>query len=403
VKVAIALPAAAFLVCATSMAQEAAPKPAALPALKSLQALVNSATLSAKTATDDPIGYGWQLFFYTAWPGFTDPARRGQPDPSKKLGQQGPVVWEMWKNSDEVFPPNGHQPAAWNTAEPVPGDVSQRPFQPSDTGNYWENMTANSEVDGFPGKDDTGQDIVYEIRMDQDIFTSIVSKGLYNIDGQIAYAKKSGDLSFAFGVMEVKASWRWLDTTKPGCQAADYFTANAYWKQKDNSGNPTGYKTGLMGLTGLHILTKALKQWVWITFEQVNNESCTQVSRRDPIPANVQAANKQWQTLLAGTKWAKYELVGVQTSPGTAGKPVLLANTQIETAFQSRSSCLTCHSVASIATQKPTKPEDDLRKSFLQRTPPVSPPYYIGPPPALAPFQSQDFVWSLRRAAWFQK
>ena len=102
-KVAIALPAAAFLVCATSMAQEAAPKPAALPALKSLQALVNSATLSAKTATDDPIGYGWPLFFYTAWPGFTDPARRGQPDPSKKLGQQGPAVWEMWKNSDRCF------------------------------------------------------------------------------------------------------------------------------------------------------------------------------------------------------------------------------------------------------------------------------------------------------------
>src|ERR1700682_3036792 len=159
-----------------------------------------------------------------------------------------------------------------------------------------------------------------------------------------------------------------------------------------------------MGLTGLHILTKALPQWVWITFEQVNNLSCTAVQRRDPIPDNIAKVNKQMQTLLAGTKWKNYELVGVQTSAGTADDPVVLANTQIETAFQSRSSCLTCHAVASVATHAPVNPADDLRKSFVQRTPPVSPPYYIGPPPSLeAPFKSQDFVWSLRRAAWLPK
>src|SRR6202171_387029 len=158
-----------------------------------------------------------------------------------------------------------------------------------------------------------------------------------------------------------------------------------------------------MGLTGLHILTKALPQWVWITFEQVNNLSCTAVQRRDPIPDNIAKVNKQMQALLAGTKWKNYELVGVQTSAGTADDPVLLANTQIETLFQSRSSCLTCHAIANIATHKPTKPEDDLRKSFVQRTPPVSPPYYIGDPPPLAPWVRQDFVWSLRRAVWFQK
>src|SRR5579872_505885 len=80
-----------------------------LPTLPQLKVLVDSGSESAKLAKSDPIGYGWQLFFYTAWPGFTDLAHRGQPDPSKKLGQPGPTSWEMWKNSDEIFLPNGHK------------------------------------------------------------------------------------------------------------------------------------------------------------------------------------------------------------------------------------------------------------------------------------------------------
>jgi hypothetical protein len=40
----------------------------------------------------------------------------------------------------------------------------------------------------------------------------------------------------------------------------------------------------------------------------------------------------------------------------------------------------------------------------VQRNPPVSPPYYVGPPPVIEPpFKRQDFVWSLRRAAWLPK
>ena len=374
--------------------------PSGIPTLKDLQALVNSQKASADKAKNDPIGYGWDLFFYMNWPALLDPQHRGQPDPAKQFGQTGAVVWETLKNSSETFLPNGVKPAGWATAEVVPPDVLKQPIQPSDSGNLWEHMTGNSEVDGFPAKDNTGQDILYEIRQNKSVFDYIVARNLYYIQGQIAYAAKKGNLNFDWSAMEVKASWRWLNTDKPGCQAQDYFTANAYWAEKDSTGNFLGYKTGVMGMTGLHIITKALSQWVWITFEQVNNENCTQVKRLAPIPANIAAINQQMQKLLANTKWKNYELVGVQIAPGTTDAPVVLANTQIESAFQSRSSCLTCHAVASVATHKPAKPEDNLRMSFLQRTPPVSPPYYIGPPPSLGAFKSMDFVWSLRRAEW---
>jgi hypothetical protein len=374
--------------------------PPGIPTLKDLQAVVNSRQGSMDKAKNDPIGYSWDLFFFTNWPALTGVKHRGDPDPAKQFGQSGPIVWETWKNSSETFLPNGKKPAVWTIAEPVPAEVSKLPIQPSDSGNLWEHMTGNAEVDGFPAKDNTGQDIVYEIRQNKSTFNLILARSLYYIQGQIAYAKNKGAVNFDWSAMEVKPSWRWLDTDKAGCQAQDYFTANAYWAEKDSSGNFTGYKTGLVGLTGLHIISKALPQWVWITFEQVNNETCTDVKRLAPIPANIVAVNQQMQKLLSNTKWKNYELVGVQTSAGTVDNPVVLANTQIESAFQSRSSCLTCHAIASVATQKPVNPEDNLRMSFMQRTPPVSPPYYIGPPPSLGAFKSMDFVWSLRRAQW---
>jgi len=108
--------------------------------------------------------------------------------------------------------------------------------------------------------------------------------------------------------------------------------------------------------------------------------------------------NQQMQKALQGTKWANYEMIGVQTSSGPADKPVLLANTQIESAFQTRSSCLTCHAIASVATAKPSDPTVPIRQSFVDVQ--ASPPYYIGPPPSLGMYKSQDFVWSLRKAHW---
>lgn len=224
---------------------------ATLPTLKELEALLASEQKSAQMATQDPGNYGWDLFFYTSWPVLAN--QRGVPDPSKKLGDAGTTVWESWKNTSEAFLPNGHSPLPWQAAEVIPPPVEKQPFQPSDSGNVWENMTGNSEVDGFPAKDNANQEILYEIRSDKNTFDYIVSLGLYNIDGQIKYAATKGGLGFAFGAMEVKASWRWLDTDKPGCQAQDYFIANAFWAEHDQSGKLTGYKTGLMGLTGLHI------------------------------------------------------------------------------------------------------------------------------------------------------
>jgi hypothetical protein len=379
-----------LLISIPSAAQKPTP-----PNLKELERLLRDSKLDVAKAQSDPLGYGYDLFFYTNWPALLK--RRGQPDRHKHFGDTGMVLWETWKNSAETFRRCGLTPDGWEKPEPVPQAVRSKPQQPSDSGKSWQNMTGNTQVDGFNLKDRQDRDILYQIRQNQSTFDYIVEHKLFSIDGQVAFAAATGNQNFNFDSIEVKTAWTWLDPTNttPVCRAENYFTTNAYFQTLDNNGKPAGYQTGLMALTGIHIITKALPQWVWITFEQINNETCIGSRRAIPIGADVVAENRKMQPLLQG-KWANYMMVGVQTEVGTPQQPIVLANTQIEYAFQPRSSCMTCHAIASVASHFPVKPEDNLRMSYVNLT--SSPPYFIGPAPSLGSFKSMDFLWSLEHA-----
>jgi hypothetical protein len=61
--------------------------------------------------------------------------------------------------------------------------------------------------------------------------------------------------------------------------------------------------------------------------------------------------NKDFQQSLAeiNAKWQYYALMKVQTAYVDAAKqPILSSNTQMETYFQGKSSCISCHNLASI-------------------------------------------------------
>lgn len=391
-----------------------------LPTLASLEVLVNNKEESARRAQEEPLRYGWDLFLYVNWPALVGgEAPRGKPDSAKVVGQQGTVVWETWKNTSEVFLADGGEPASWNTPEPIPEAVQQQPMPPSDSGDQWQRMTQDEQVDALQIRDTSDQIILYQVRQAKPTFDFIRTGQIYNVQGQIQVAAGGGPIpnfTFPWQAMEVKTSWRWLDPATDADKIARYFTAAAFWPVLDDNGDFVEWKTGLMGLTGIHITSKALPKWVWITFEQVDNTQWTDVTRLHPIPEAVQAFNQTMQQALAqavpGSKWAFYELVGVQTSEMAADPPkvdgtfvvpdgpykgdLVLANTQIESAFQSRSSCQTCHSIASVATHAPQNFDQTLRMSFVETG--VTPPYYIGPSPSLGEFVSMDFVWSLRRA-----
>jgi len=73
-----------------------------------------------------------------------------------------------------------------------------------------------------------------------------------------------------------------------------------------------------------------------------------------------------------------------------AGQPTLLANSTIESAFQTQSSCITCHHLASI------KPNGEYFN--LANTQGGNLNYYVGDPPSLTGYNFLDYVWSMKRA-----
>ncbi|RDD62682.1 hypothetical protein [Ferruginivarius sediminum] len=370
-----------------------------LPKLDHLKYITQDAKASKAKALKRPIEYAWDVFFLANWPALPGAKGRGKPDPSKKIGDTGgPMLWQSWKGDDETYPPNGVIPGPWATPYPVPpGGAAKLP--PADTGDLWTPLTGNVQADGFDLKGPDGQPIRYHIRLNRPAFEYVRRNKLYSIDGQISFAKANGALDFRWDAIEAKAAWRELDPVKDKDEIPKYFTSHAFYPQRDDDGNITGWKKVLVGLTGLHFATKAIDNWVWITFEQVDNEEWTGVHRVNPIPDKVKQYNAKVQRLLAGTPWENYELVGVQTDFGTEDDPTILANTQIESHFQSRSSCMSCHGMANVKQSEPT-PENPVRASYVDPNH-GSPPYYVGPIPDLPEgYSHTDFVFSLYRAQY---
>jgi mono/diheme cytochrome c family protein len=56
--------------------------------------------------------FGWQQFIALNWP--AAPTVHGSPDQSRPIAAPGPRVWETWKETAEVYLPDGRKPPAWN-------------------------------------------------------------------------------------------------------------------------------------------------------------------------------------------------------------------------------------------------------------------------------------------------
>ena len=358
------------------------------------------ADLPSKPTQADAVTFAWQSFVALNWPALAN--QRGVPDPNRKIGDAGTVVWHTWKIPEEVFLPDGSVPAAWNTyasALPpecravagdtlAPGDlVLFRTSKVSADTNGNNALELANEVVGGTLTDQRGNLARYDIRLNKTEFDAIVQNRYYNVQGQNA----ARVIQLPAGVMEVKASWRILPANDP---LQSRFVQRPAWIYTPANGpQPAVCTSATVGLTGLHITQKTptRPQWIWATFEQIdnvppfggkrppgrtlpysfNNPGCpilscppnqstedgrlpttpTQVTRVIDIGAEASAANQVWRGALKGTRFEYYELVDVQWPKTPVRRPFgdptpgLLANTTMETYIED-SSCLHCHFTA---------------------------------------------------------
>jgi hypothetical protein len=307
-------------------------------------------------------------------------------------------VWETMKPSDQVYLSNGGAPLPYGQSAPLPSDVLvQAKKLGMDVNRTFHNLNATQQVDGLilemggavPDAQ-KGQPVRFQLLMGQDTFDYIVQKQVYNMNGQAAL---TSDLTFPSSAWELKAAWLWIGDN-PSYQkqlASDgYYIAQAYYQQ----GNQ--YQVGYAALSGLHVINKLNPDWVWTTFENRNNSKYTvtnaipstpMTNSTGPTPA-AQPVNTDFQARYPAL--AQYELIGTQSKT----TPTLLANSQLESAFQSQSSCFACHATAAYSKK------NGYFNFALKEQGGIVYPTALLPASDFVGYNKLDFVWSLKRAQW---
>lgn len=225
--------------------------------------------------------YSWQAFVAIFWP--TD--KKGNPKPN--FTDKGKATWLGWKEAFQVYRQDGGVPAPWGSNRDNSGllhftnemvnDTTARIFLSSETptGRKKSKNIADETDQAFAGKlyDQNGNVVVYEVLMNKEEYDYVVANKLYNINGQIDFTKNGAIANFpagdyqkkALGAVEIKFAWKILEDSDV---KERYYRNWGYIEGKDGK-----LIKKELGMIGFHISQKTPtgKQWVWSTFEQIDN------------------------------------------------------------------------------------------------------------------------------------
>lgn len=335
---------------------------------------MDDAPTNARGALAD---FAWRAFIALDWPSLSEAQRRGEPDREKRLGDPGKRVWETFKSDAELFQVDGDgrriAPAPWTSyggRNPCGSGVDNRrktiasfsPFADFNQPSFAAGEPANPLVA------QNGAYTRYEIHFNAPEFMAFAdngwSRGLNLPDAE-------HPARFPIGSIAVKAAWRPLTSADPPSAKARAYVERAEIVDVARTlaaGHVVCSETDV-ALVGLHIAIKTADrpQWIWSTFEQVDNVPPSgegearepdardagvpysyynpsepkrlwppfgsagtlpvdwtnpprlapqpmQVVRRHPIDPSIMAANRAYWNApgVKGTVWERYMLVAVQ-------------------------------------------------------------------------------------------
>jgi hypothetical protein len=352
--------------------------------------------IAARERSDE---YAWRLFVALNWPA---DAATGAADAAGSLSADRPTVWESWANANDIYRDDGADPGPYAPQR----SAGSTPAQRFETGSLktlpnLRHIVRGKMVSSIEPLADAAR--LTEVHMNRASFEYIRGRELYNLDGQIRAYETRTAVAFPAGAKQVKASWRPISEA----ERARYHTLEV--TMVDGSRR-------LYGLTALHIVTKDLPSWFWATFEHVDNAHSDgegwQLPSRDTFACGETVAdcNRTPSGIgLEGTVWENYRLRGTLTSFVDAqGRPLKLANSELERGMQSTSSCVTCHARTATAViagqverlpvfdERGADPVAEDRRGFLGVP---RPEWYATDTAAGAvTFLPLDFVWSMAKA-----
>jgi hypothetical protein len=399
------------------LAQTCPREPLATASVSQLPVDVCIPTNFTDVATDYFDDYSWRSFVALVWP--ADRGSRGKADAAKKLADDGARVFETYKTLWEVFHPDGSAPTASFDAYDLPAN------------NACEAKTAFGDkvIASFSGLDEiaqfgpgellpplvaqNGRYVRTETLYNQIAYDYIVHRKLYLRSAlpEIPSPHPATPvLNFPDGSVVMKAAW--VDLSGFSEAQKKRYYSRAVILRDANTGKCSSVT---MGLIGLHVVQKTASrpQWIWSTFEHVDNVPPARVGApgvfafhdggnnpppsenpltltplpKEPVkPFNVTRAseapihpktaftNLMYERLLKGTIWENYQLVMTQwprvegeqavpvpaslsgdashTFPGLgSASGSAFSNVTMETFDQTRPQlgCMNCHNQARMA------------------------------------------------------
>ena len=313
-------------------------------------------------AMNHPDSLAWQLFITIN-------------SPSDPNNPKGNTIWENWALARDVYADPNKKPV-WDSVTKSSKsleDLETLPLQQSARLQV-QNQLANKKIKSHglfnifiaPDElnDSTGISLD-ETRMNRTVFDFLVNNDLYNAEGQEEYFNQNKKIDLPIDAKEVKAIWIKIKDTD-----TSYYHYHSFEKINPKTGQK---EIQYWGLVSLHIISKDLPQWTWATFENKRNirlpnaEKDPNTKSRDLYGITSEgkispALLNDFKTHNMSNKWENYILRGTQTAyTDFKGKPTLLANTYTEDGFVKSSSCITCHSKATIGARLDFK---DLPKAI---------------------------------------
>ena len=226
--------------------------------------------------------FAWRAFIALNWPAELDGADRGVPDRAKTLGDPGKRVWETLKSRYELFQvgPDGEPvaPAPWASYDgrnPCGEGIDNRvktlasfvPFAEFNQASFTLGVFANPLVA------QNGAYTRYEIRVNEPEFSALADSG-WSIGRNLP--DQGHPARLPAGSIAIKAAWRPLTAADTPTVRARYYVvegAEIVDVAKTLAAGRTVCSKSDVALVGLHIAikTRYRPQWLWSTFEHVDN------------------------------------------------------------------------------------------------------------------------------------
>lgn len=275
-----------FMFVYPALADSPRPFPLPLSGSRAIPLDVDNARVARLDAAHDIVAaqrefdiLAWQAFLALNQPLDAD----GNADRRKDLTDStADRVWASWRNAHTVFLPDGAQPAPWSNRPPASNVLDL-----SVTKAAWRQhaTSADENFQAFSGPlvDQAGHWARYQVLLNKPEFDYIYDNKLFDLEGQVAFTAGTSNRPIEFpvddpilgrnGAIEIKLAWKELS---PEDDRSRFFVRRVHATLSEpplpgHTNPPTrDYDAGLVGMH-ISMRTRSSRQWVWATFEQVDN------------------------------------------------------------------------------------------------------------------------------------